>query len=38
VAGAPHYDADELRDLGAQSHAAQARIAEYYGAFRAPII
>lgn len=38
LADAPHYDAEELRELGGPSHPRFGQVIEYYGSFGAPLI
>ena len=38
LADAPHYDVDELRELGGPTHPGYGRVVDYYGTFGAPLI
>jgi len=38
LADAPHYDADELRELGGPSYPGYGRVVDYYGPFGGPLI
>lgn len=38
LADAPHYDVDELRELGGPAHPGYGRIVGYYGAYGTPLI